>query len=171
MRWIHVRARNCEWVRVHGWVGRQGPGESTSLNSQTFTFATVLFYCVHMWEAALQPSIYKALYWPLLRHDPRCSAHTARFWRSWAWWCLAALPAVDLWAVKDSQINALSIPDRIRGLHLHTILTSHTTFVSSQPSWVRFGEGKKVTATYPSPTWQHKGSPCNSWWCYLVFNI
>lgn len=66
--------------------------------------------------------------------------------------------SVDLWAVKDGQINTLSIPDRIRGLHLHTTLKCHTISVSSQPFRVGFGEGKwEVTPHTPLPAGNTKG--------------
>lgn len=135
-------------------MGRRGIGETTSPDNQTFTFPTVLFYCIKMWEAACQAPTYKALYWTLLRHDPGCFTQTANLRRSFAWWRLTAqlCPQVDLWAEKDGQIHTLSIPDRIRRSeicqHLYTTLMEHTIFVSSQPSWVGFGEGEQeVTPT------------------------
>lgn len=135
---------------IHGSVGRRSLEETTSPDNQTFTFPTVLFYCIQMWEAAFQFPTYKALYWTLLRHDPHCFTEAASLRRSFAWWCLTAwlCPQVDLWAVKDGQINTLSIPDRIRGsetcLYLHTAHpdTGHI-FVPSQPFWVGCGEGAR----------------------------
>lgn len=68
--------------------------------------------------------------------------------KEFAWWCLAAqiCPQVDLWAVKDGQINTPSILDRTRGpetsWYLRSSRMQHTIFVSSRPFPVGFGEGK-----------------------------
>lgn len=163
---------------IHGSVGRRSPEETTSPDNQTFTFPTVLFYCIQMWEAAFQFPTYKALYWTLLRHDPHCFTEAASLRRSFAWWRLAAwlCPQVDLWAVKDGQINTLSIPDRIRGsetcLHLHTAPIQGTSLCLPSPSGWGAGRAHVGGDTMlPSSSWQHKGSPGDSRWCYLAFNI
>ena len=165
-------------MRIRGSVGRQSIEEATSPDNQTFTFPTVLFHCIQMWEAAFQSPTYKALYWTLLRHDPDCFTETASLRRSFAWWRLAAwfCPQVDLWAVKDGQINTLSIPDRIRlsetRLHLHTTQIQRTSLCAFPALLGGVWRGRVGgDTTVPSPSWQHKGSQWDSRWCYLVFNI
>lgn len=164
-------------MRIHGSVGRRSREETTSPDNQTFTFPTGLFHCIQMWEAAFQCPTYKALYWTLLRHDPDRFTETASLRRSFAWWRLAAwlCPQVDLWAVKDRQINTLSISDRIRGLetclHLHSALIRGYCAFPALLSGVWRGRVGGDTIL-PSPSWQqHKGWPWDSRWCYLAFNI
>lgn len=107
--------------------------KTTSSANQSFTFPTVFLYCSKMWEAALRP------------HE-QCSLLV--FTEAWSGIYAEtaslkevlvddigslALLQIDLWAVKDGQINIFCILDRIRisgtCSHLHIALTYHISIV------------------------------------------
>lgn len=142
--------------RIHGSVGRRGTGETTRLDNQTFTLPTVLLHCIQMWKAALQFSCKKlfiGLYWGMIPAAALWLPATEGVWLAGV---KQLCPQGDLWSVKDSQINTLSIPDRIRGPHLHASLTHHTIF--SQPCWVGFVEVIRRSWPHtPLPSGQAKG--------------
>lgn len=85
-------------------------------------------------EKLLSGRTNNALYWSLLRHDQapllRLPASKPRYWMTSG---SLALLQIDLWAVKDGQINIFCILDRIRVSgtcsHLHIALTYHISIV------------------------------------------
>lgn len=114
------------------YVGSRTSGTTSSAN-QSFTFPTVFLYWAKC-EKLLSGHTNNALYWSLLRHD---QASMLRLPASKKCYSMTsgslALLQIDLWAVKDGQINIFCILDRIRVSgtcsHLHIALTYHIAIV------------------------------------------
>lgn len=108
-----------------------------------------------MWEAALRFSrtkLFIGLYWGMI---PAAVLQLPATEGAWLDGVRQLCPQGDLWSVKDSQINTLSIPDRIRGLHLHASLRTTQSFLSC---WVGFvGVIRRRWPHSPLPSGQAKG--------------
>lgn len=113
------------------WKAAQGrPPVLTISHSHFPLFSSIVAKC----EKLLSGHTNNALYWSLLRHD---QASMLRLPASKKCYCMTSgslvVLQIDLWAVKDGQINIFCILDRIRVSgtcsHLHIALTYHISIV------------------------------------------
>lgn len=124
---------------VAQWAGRawRRPPVRIIRYSHFPLFCSIVSKCEKLLSSPPHTKLFIGLYWGMIL---TALTETAGLRRSFAWWRLAAwfCPQVDLWAVKDGQINTRSISDRIREsetcLHLHTARIQCTSLCLPSPS-------------------------------------
>lgn len=157
----------CEICSYYMEAGQPRPPVLPISHSHFPLFSSIVAKC----EKLPSGHTNNALYWSLLRHD------RASMWRLPAskksYWMTSgslALLQIDLWAVKDGQINIFCILDRIRisgtCIHLHIALTYHISIVSVA-HFNRLGHSEGFLPLHPTLFQLFQSVLAVAWLCWF----
>lgn len=138
-RFICMRRMVNEWgsTAQRAVRAQQRPPVQITRHSCFPLFCSIVSKCEKLLSSPPHTKPFIGLYWCMV---PAALLKLPAL-KEFAWWCLAAqlCPQVDLWAVKDGQINTPSIPDRTTGSetswYLGTSLMQHTVCLPGPSRW------------------------------------